>query len=67
MPYVLCGAIDPLLVNEVQVIQGWLSVREHLEKNSFGHDLQGSSDRVVSGVTDVARPEFPEFVIAYLE
>src|SRR5262249_13795964 len=65
--YVLCRAVNPLLVNEVQVTQGRLLVRVRLEQDTFGHELQGGSDSVVARNADVARPVPCEFMLAQLE
>jgi hypothetical protein len=65
--YVFCRAVNPLLVNKVQVTQGRLLVSERLKQDTFGHELQGGSDSVVARNANVARPVLCEFMLAQLE
>jgi len=64
---VFCRASDPLLVNEVEVIQGWLPAVEHFEQDSFSRHLQGSRDSVVPRNKNVAGSVLGEFILAELE
>ena len=62
--YVFCRAVNPLLMYEVKVVQSWLPVSEHLKQDSFGHELQRSSDSIVPRNKNVAGPVPFELVLA---
>src|SRR6185437_6870778 len=65
--YVLCRTIDPLLMNEVDVAQGRLPVREDLKQDAFGHELQCGSDSIVTRIKNVTVAVLLEFAPAQLE
>src|SRR5690348_16538919 len=67
MAQVLHRAFDALLMNEIDVVEGGLPVREHFEHDVFGHELQRGGDGVVPGVEDVAGAVHVEFAPAQLE
>src|SRR3569832_470230 len=60
-------AFDALLVNEVDVVEARRAVREHLEHDVLGRELQRGGDSVVTRIEDVAGAVHGEFLVAQLE
>jgi len=54
-------ALPTLLVNEVNVIQGWLFVSANFEEDIFSQKLVRGSDRVIPRIKDFAGPVLLEF------
>ena len=63
----LGGAFPALLMDQVKIAQGRLSVRDPLEQNAFGDDLVGCRNGIIAGIENVSGAEFAELVFAQLE
>ena len=52
--YMFCRALHTLLVNEVNVTQGWLFVGENFEQDIFSQKLVCGSDRIIPRIKNIA-------------
>src|SRR3954454_2765398 len=64
---VLGGAFPALLMDQVEIAEVRLAVRDPLEQDAFGDDLVGGRNGVVPGIANLPKAEFAELIFAQLE